>query len=203
VYDPGSNYSDIKSSDGVLNLVSCSSVYPVKRINLIIEALALVEAVKVKWVHFGDGTDYDSMYELANDRLDKKENIEFEFMGRVENRKVLEYYNEEKPDCIINTSFSEGSTVSIQEAISFGMLVIATNVGGNREMVDGNGILLSKDPSPDEIAQAVRMIAEKPDSELEIMKSRSVDIWKNKFDRKKNIIELGRILDEINSSVQG
>lgn len=203
VYDPGGNRNVIKSSDGILNLVSCSSVYPVKRLYLIIEALALIEDVKVKWVHFGDGADYDCISELASDLLDKKDNIEFMFMGRVVNRKVLEYYKEKKPDCIINTSYSEGCTVSIQEAISYGMLVIATNVGGNGEMVDGNGILLSKDPSPREIAQAVSTIARITSVESEKMKKKSVEIWQNKFNRVKNIVELGRILEELNNNVEG
>jgi len=43
---------------------------------------------------------------------------------------VLNYYASNPVDVFINTSSSEGLPVSIMEAMSFGIPVIATNVGG-------------------------------------------------------------------------
>ena len=45
----------------------------------------------------------------------------------------------------INVSESEGFQVSIKEALSCGLLIIATNVGGISEIVDAHvGILIDK-----------------------------------------------------------
>ena len=46
-------------------------------------------------------------------------------------------------DLFVNMSLSEGIPVSIMEAISFGIPIIATNVGGNAEIVnDETGVLI-------------------------------------------------------------
>lgn len=196
VFDPGTVNKDAKQ-EKELHLVSCSSVYDVKRVHLIAEALSFVDDERVCWVHFGGGPDFDSLIQIAKELLDGKDNVHYELKGHVANQDVLKYYNENKPDCIINVSFSEGSSVSIQEAISYGMLVIATNVGGNSEMVDGNGVLLRSNPTPEEVAEAIGVIACKSGAEFAAMQMKSRNIWAEDFNREKNLIELGRILEEL------
>ena len=57
----------------------------------------------------------------------------------------------------INVSSTEGIPVSIMEAMSFGIPVIATAVGGTPEIVNNeNGYLLSKDPSAKELAEVIQ-----------------------------------------------
>ena len=77
------------------------------------------------------------------------------------------------------------------------MLVIATNVGGNSEMVDGNGVLLRSNPTPEEVAEAIGVIACKSGAEFAAMQMKSRNIWAEDFNREKNLIELGRILEEL------
>ena len=49
-------------------------------------------------------------------------------------------------DALINVSESEGLPFSMMEAISFGIPVIGTNVGGVKEIINNDtGILLEKD----------------------------------------------------------
>lgn len=38
-----------------LRLISCSTVSPIKRIHLIVEALAQIKNIRVRWDHYGDG----------------------------------------------------------------------------------------------------------------------------------------------------
>ncbi|NJK95527.1 MAG: glycosyltransferase [Bacteroidales bacterium] len=49
----------------------------------------------------------------------------------------------------LNTSLSEGVPVSVMEALSFGLPVIATDVGGTGELInDEVGMLINPEISP-------------------------------------------------------
>ena len=62
-------------------------------------------------------------------------------------------------DMFINVSANEGVPVSIMEAISYDIPVVATNVGGTSEVVTPEtGLLLSSNPSPKEIKEAMLKI---------------------------------------------
>ena len=56
--------------------------------------------------------------------------ISVKIMGRMKNKDIYSLYEKEKPDLFINLSSSEGIPVSIMEAMSFGIPVISTDVGG-------------------------------------------------------------------------
>lgn len=178
-------------------LVSCASILPVKRISLIVEALALLEHCNIRWVHFGDGSDFDKIREQARKLLDGKPDILYELRGHVANKDIISYYKTEKPDCFIMTSVSEGSPVAMQEAISFGVPIIGTAVGGIPEMIDQNGILLSENPSAMEAARAIQCIYDMDDEAYQKMERKSLQIWTQKYDREKNIREFIQILNRI------
>lgn len=138
-------------------VVSCSNVIPLKRIELIIDGLSKIENIHIKWVHFGDGTELSRMKILAEQKLGL--NIEYEFMGRWLNSKIIEYYKTNNVNCFITTTSTEGNPVSVQEALSFGIPIIATAVSDIPRMIEGNGVLLSENPTGDEIARAIELIA--------------------------------------------
>jgi glycosyltransferase involved in cell wall biosynthesis len=56
--------------------------------------------------------------------------------GKIENEVILDYYNQNFVDLFINLSTHEGIPVSIMEAFSAGIPVLATNVGATAEIVD-------------------------------------------------------------------
>ena len=64
-----------------LILASCSNMIELKRIDLIIEALAkLPEDIKVSWYHYGDGPAREALEKQARDVLAKRENVEYCFV---------------------------------------------------------------------------------------------------------------------------
>ncbi|WP_243669706.1 glycosyltransferase [Methanoculleus chikugoensis] len=90
-------------------------------------------------------------------------NVSHRFTGYLDNAAVLEHYRQSPIDVFINVSESEGIPVSIMEAESCGIPVIATAVGGIPEIVsDATGILLPEHPAPRDIAKAVVRIAADP-----------------------------------------
>ena len=188
----------IGKNDNVFLIVSCSNVIPLKRINLIIETLATITKERIHWVHFGDGLDMEKMKLLAKQKLTNS-NISYEFKGFVDRKTIYMFYNDNNPNLFISTSESEGSPVSIQEAMAFAIPIIGTDVGGVREAIDGNGILLSADPTVAEIRNAILLIYNAIDYEM--MRKKSLDIWKEKFDLSKNMAQFvaeidGLIIDD-------
>ncbi len=167
----------------IFTLVSCSNLIPLKRVHMIINALALIKNQPIKWVHFGDGPELNTLITRAKNLLHS--NTDWEFKGRIPNTDVLEWYANYSPSVFINVSSSEGIPVSIMEAMSFGIPVIATNVGGNREIVnDVNGICLDANCTPNEIAKAIQSF-----SNLEYMNScrkGAYQTWEREYNAKTN-----------------
>lgn len=133
-----------KTRPDVFRIVSCSALIKVKRVHLIIQALEKLHTDKrIIWNHFGEGNLKDELYRMAKERLGRKENTEFRFMGQVPNSELMEFYHSHDIGLFINTSASEGIPVSIMEAQSFGIPVIATDTGGAHEIIRENtGIIL-------------------------------------------------------------
>lgn len=134
----------IRITKDYLHIVSCSHIIPLKRLFLIANIIDALGDKKVKWTHFGQGID--KKLDSAISRLSAKKNIEINFIGQQPNEFVLNYYASNEIDFFINVSVSEGVPVSIMEAMSASIPVIATNVGGTSEIVrnDYNGFLLDK-----------------------------------------------------------
>lgn len=136
-------------------LLSCSNVVDIKRIDLIIEGLSLVEE-PIKWVHIGDGPCKLQLEEKANKLLQKKANISYTWLGSMPNKQVMEFYQTEQVHGFITTTATEGGNpVSIQEALSYGVPIIGTKISDIPFMIEGNGILLSENPDPEEVADAI------------------------------------------------
>ena len=145
-----------KSTDGVIRVVSCSSVWWLKRVPLIYQALKEMNE-DIEWTHIGTGEDFDKLKNLVD--TNKKNNVRVNLTGYLSHDEVLRYYAEHPVDVFINVSTNEGIPVSIMEAISFDIPVIATDVGGNSEVTTlSTGILLRANPSPAEIMTAIRTI---------------------------------------------
>jgi glycosyltransferase involved in cell wall biosynthesis len=138
-------------------IISCSFLAPVKRIELLILGLEKFQSkypsVQIKWTHIGGGKLFDTYYELA---LQKLKTGTFYFTGTLTGSEIWSLYSTRKFACLVNVSESEGLPVSIMEAQSFCIPVIASAVGGTPEIVnDANGFLLSVNPTPDEITGAI------------------------------------------------
>lgn len=144
-----------QKEEGIV-LVSCSNLVEVKRVHLIISALKKCDR-KVIWYHFGDGELRDSLERQA-EKLPN--NIRYKFMGYRTNEEVQRFYANHYIDAFVNVSKSEGIPVSVMEAESYGIPIIATDVGGTSEIVhDGeNGVLLKVDFSDEDLLSAIENV---------------------------------------------
>jgi glycosyltransferase involved in cell wall biosynthesis len=169
-------------------IVSCSNLIGIKRVNLLIRSLSLIDDLEVEWVHFGEGVLMTDLKALAHQNLGSKKNISFDFRGRVPNWELLNYYSENEIDLFVTVSKWDGIPVSIMEAMSFGIPAVATNVGGVAEIVlnNENGLLLAPDPQPQEVANALTEVAKMPDMQYMNMRARAQEVWGTFYSAKVN-----------------
>ena len=163
------------SGSDSLRIVSCSGMVAVKRLDLIVKALGFLK-IRVEWIHFGTGP-------LRKDieRLSAKlpENIKCTLAGALKHEDLMDYYRTTPIDLFINVSSSEGVPVSIMEALSFGIPVIATNVGGTPEIVsEKTGSLIDKDFPPESLAYKIEELLNKPD--LTTMRKAARSEWEKR-----------------------
>ena len=94
---------------------------------------------------------------------------------------MIEHYLHHPVDIFVNVSASEGLPVSIMEAISFNIPVIATNVGGTSEIITPeSGILLEANFQSQELADKIILVYKNK----EHFQPRK--LWEEKFDAEKN-----------------
>lgn len=198
VKDPGGVAKP--SEDGVLRLVSCSNFHPVKRIDLLFESVisAAIKrpAQRIEWAHFGGAEEIREQY---THRVANKfpANAKGSFPGYQTQRDLIQTYLSTPVDAFLNVSSTEGTSVAMMEAVSCGIPVIATAVGGNVEVVrEKNGFLLSENPAPDEIADALLNIC---DQREEWLKKRqgSREIWHERYNETINFGAFAQKLVEI------
>ena len=141
----------------LIHVVSCSAVKKVKRVEIIFDYVENTPGVY--WTHLGGGDDFDELKSKVNNSSCKSR---VTLKGNMSNVEVIEFLKKNSITCLINVSSSEGLPVSIMEAISFGIPVVATNVGGTSEIVNNKtGILLPSSPHRIEIQQGVKEIIQR------------------------------------------
>jgi glycosyltransferase involved in cell wall biosynthesis len=182
----------------IKTVVSCSALIPRKRVELIVEALSLIDTMKIKWVHIGLGTEHDTVENIktfANELLGDSTNIDYVFLGHLPISDVYNFYRKNFVDLFITVSSSEGGCpVSMAEAISVGIPVMGTDVGGIPEVLGDWGVLLPANPSPSCIAEAIKNFFNKPLAERKELSLKARQWYNIYFNADKNAEEFCKIL---------
>lgn len=127
---------------GLPLVVTCASLLPRKRVHRVPGILAET-GLELRWVHFGDGPER-SRVESAARELPAR--VTWELRGHVPRSEVLSFYQEHPVSALLSVSESEGLPVSMMEALSFGVPVVAVSGQGIPEIVNGTtGVLLPRD----------------------------------------------------------
>lgn len=186
----------ISPQSDTLTVFSCAWMRKVKRLDKL--AMALVQAdFPVRWIHAGDGEEYETVRKI----LEENQNplFSYELLGARSNEEVYELYRNRDINCFINVSASEGVPVSIMEAMSFGKIIIATDVGGSGEIVlDGqNGFVLPPVFTQEELLGVVKAIYEMTEEQYVKMSHRSREIWEQRCSAEHNYREFAKLLAEL------
>lgn len=170
-----------------IRMVSCSTLDPVKRVNLIADAVGQLtrSGIDVEWTHIGSGRGLSKLEKRCNGRLAAGT---FRFVGALDNDEVFALYEMLDADLFVNVSSSEGIPQAIMEALSFGVPVVATGVGGNSEIViDGlNGWLIDAVDAARGLAFAVEEYASLSSQRKEALRRCARTTWEERFSAKVN-----------------
>lgn len=179
------------SRDSSLRIVTCSSVVPVKRLSLLMEALHHVQC-PVIWTHIGDGPH---LAVLKNAASTLPNHINVSFLGFVSAQNVQSIYTAQPFDLFINISESEGVPVSIMEALSAGIPILATDVGGTKEIVSAkNGRLIHKDVNALELSKEIDSFYKLPLSEKIELRKGAYQVYEEKSNAVKQYTSLASFL---------
>lgn len=172
-----------KQVEGFL-FCSCSNLIPLKRVHLIVELLKSLELENVRWVHFGAGPLMEEIQTLVQREIP---HVSVEFKGNRPNAEILDFYAQQYVDLLINFSEHEGIPVSIMEALSAGIPVLATAVGGTPEIVGaGHGFLVEKDFDMQTVATDIRQYLSLPSEAQEQYRQNAYDFWQEHYNAEKN-----------------
>lgn len=99
---------------------------------------------------------------------------------------------------VVPSLFYENCSLSILEAISFGRLVVATDRGGNSEIViDGETGFLARSEDSQDLARAIKQAMKLPIIEAEKIVKRGRELVKNNHNPEKYFNELEKVYKEV------
>lgn len=169
-------------AQGILRVVSCAMVIPIKQVPLLVEALSRWEGMPLHWTHIGGGEGAQRLQKLAEEKLDQKPNIIYELLGSLDNDQVEKVYEKKPFDVFINTSQKEGVPVSIMEAMRHGVPVIAPDVGGIHELVTPEtGFLYQPQEGAEGVLKRLESLAALSEEDAERMRRAAWQHWNEHY----------------------
>ena len=131
-----------------LKIITVANLVPGKQISRFIRGL-ISFAIKygqleITYDVIGGGPEREN---IANASSSSPRNLKVNLLGELSNEKVLSNYVKSEYDLFVLPSASEGLSVAVMEAMSFGIPALVTNVGGMCELVeDGvSGLMMKGD----------------------------------------------------------
>ena len=193
-----------KNESDSISILSFSTFSKVKRIELLIESLSLIKTLNIKWYHIGNGlfeNKYESdIYDLINQKLLIKSNVEVNLMGFLNSTEIGFFLNNTSIDLMINTSQYEGVPVTIMEAMSFSIPVIAPNVGGINEIVnDSNGFLLDANINKNDVSDAILKFSKLSKNAINNLRKNARQTFLVNFDSKNNFLSFSNRIMSLKS----
>jgi glycosyltransferase involved in cell wall biosynthesis len=158
----------------------------VKGVEHLIEALNYVEQ-DARLVIIGDGPERDNLEDLT-DELNLTNKVEF--TGMLDSEHMKPYLNESQ--ILVLPSLSEGFSSTLLEAMAAGLPIVATNVGGNPEVIkEGVNGYLVEPKNSEQIADRIDWLLGNKDVWSVINENNLRDVrnysWKNTIDKLEDI----------------
>ncbi len=183
----------------IFTIVSCASTRSIKRIFLIPEIIKHCN-FPIHWVHLGDenlssGDPSVPTYIKNKESLDHFPHVSFDCKGKLSTDEIFDFYTRNSVNLFISVSETEGLPVSIMEAISFGIPVMATDVGGCKEIVTAQtGILIPKDFDVKTVAEQINEFRNSTQNKAEF-RTGVREFWTHNFEVNKNYKEFFNLLE--------
>ena len=166
----------------IFTIITCSHIRNVKRLHLMSDILEHI-SFPIIWNMIGIGSDFE-LVKLTNSKLPK--HIVINYIGNLTNKEVLNFYKTHHANLFVSLSYSEGLPVSMMEALSFGIPIMSTDVGGCSEICNDNtGILIPKDFDAKKVADKITEFKNSKKNNLEF-RIQCRDYWNKNFNAETN-----------------
>ena len=134
------------------SILTCSIIRNIKRLELMIDILNNIKD-DLTWHVIGNGPEEDNLKQACK-RLN--ENIKVIFHGYFSQQELFDFYKKTPINLLCSLSSSEGLPVSMMEAISFGIPIMSTDVGGCSEICNNKtGFLIKKNFNNADVANKI------------------------------------------------
>lgn len=151
---------------------------------MIAEAVLALKG-KFKWAHLGGGENFKEL----DKKIESENATDFiHLSGVMANRDIHSFFAANDIQLFLNVSTTEGLPVSIMEAMSYGIPVLATDVGGTSEIVKHgeNGFLLPAEMDAEDLKKAIVDYFELPASQRAQMAKAAYKTWSDEYSAEKN-----------------
>jgi len=192
------NYSGINENginpfvqDAEFTIVSCSNLVSLKRVNLIVDALKLLD-FNLNWLHFGDGPERMA---IENNIKTLPKNIRAKLYGFVTKDEMKQIYLSKPINLFLHVSNTEGLGMAIIEAQSYGIPGLCCAAGGVVDVVNAQtGILMPVEVSAQEIANHISEFRTSP-MNTTVFRNMVRNHFRSKFSIDSNFKELMKIFE--------
>ena len=156
----GVNITDINranESKADINLIIISRLVVQKNINIVIEAMKLLDNKNLKLSIIGEGGEFSKLESAIHD-LNLQNQVKL--LGKIENNKISQFLL--TADIFIQASDYEGLPHSVLEAINYEVPILSTETGGCKDLLnDGErGFIIPMPPDKKVIAENISFIIE-------------------------------------------
>ena len=156
----GVNITDINrtnESKADINLIIISRLVVQKNINIVIEAMKLLDNKNLKLSIIGEGGEFSKLESTIHD-LNLQNQVQL--LGKIDNNKISQFLL--TADIFIQASDYEGLPHSILEAINYEVPILSTETGGCKDLLnDGErGFIIPMPPDKKVIAENISFIIE-------------------------------------------
>ena len=159
----GVDITDIKKSnvhEPDINLLMISRLVIQKNINIVIEAMELLDNKNFKLSIIGEGGEFSKLEAVIHD-LNLQNRVQL--LGKIDNNRISQFLL--TADIFIQASNYEGLPHSVLEAINYEVPILSTEVGGCKDLLnDGErGFIISLPPDKKIIAENIIFIINNKD----------------------------------------
>ena len=156
----GVNITDINranESKADINLIIISRLVVQKNINIVIEAMKLLDNKNLKLSIIGEGGEFSKLESAIHD-LNLQNQVQL--LGKIDNNKISQFLL--TADIFIQASNYEGLPHSVLEAINYEVPILSTETGGCKDLLnDGErGFIIPMPPDKKVIAENISFIIE-------------------------------------------
>lgn len=176
-------------------LLSTRMWEPIYGINVLLKGFfeAFTYNSKLRLILLGDGSQASEIFEFIKEN--DLENVIYS-PGIVSHDKLVDFF--QSADIYISCSYSDGSSVSLLEAMGCGLPVIVTDMESNREWVNSNeNGLLAVAGDPTAFAKAILEISNKSGEELNLVSKNNREVVEKRANWNLNIQKLISKYDQL------